>query len=408
MSERDGERHIARMDGPVVLVTSPYAGHAVGAEMLAELLAAAGVRVGRHVEVTDLDVRRPQGKAWRAAGFRAAIAAGGDGTVGGVATQLTGSGLPLGILPAGTGNDVARSLGIPLALDAACAVIAEGTIAPIDAGRIEPAATKQGWGAFLAHLADAMRPTASYPLFLHAVTLGLNVDFARLATDVARRRRWGGLTYATSALEAVRTFQPVPVVLRLAPADAASREVTTVKCQVVQVVVLNTPVFGGKANLRVPGVDVQDRLLDVLVLEALEQGHLRATIEGLLAALGRLADDVRGHFRHAAPADAGDEAAGDEAAGDEAAGDEALGFALPGVRRFRARAIRIETPEPVDITADGEVCRRTPALVRVAPEPVHVFVPAAAPVAQLAEDEQFGATETKDTETKDTKTKDNA
>jgi YegS/Rv2252/BmrU family lipid kinase len=51
------------------------------------------------------------------------VAAGGDGTVSGVASGLLGTGIPLGILPLGTGNVVARELGIPTKLERALALL---------------------------------------------------------------------------------------------------------------------------------------------------------------------------------------------------------------------------------------------------------------------------------------------
>jgi len=56
-----------------------------------------------------------------------AIAAGGDGLVGGVITHIAGSGLPLGILPLGTSNDIARALHIPQDIGEAAHVIAQGS-----------------------------------------------------------------------------------------------------------------------------------------------------------------------------------------------------------------------------------------------------------------------------------------
>ena len=56
-------------------------------------------------------------------GFNLLIAAGGDGTVSAVASGLADTGIPLAILPTGTGNVLARELRIPLALDAALDLI---------------------------------------------------------------------------------------------------------------------------------------------------------------------------------------------------------------------------------------------------------------------------------------------
>ena len=70
-------------------------------------------------------------------GFDRVVAVGGDGTVAAVAHALVGGEVPLGIVPAGTGNMVARELGIPLAVDAAVALIAGPSLKRrIDAMRI--------------------------------------------------------------------------------------------------------------------------------------------------------------------------------------------------------------------------------------------------------------------------------
>jgi YegS/Rv2252/BmrU family lipid kinase len=64
------------------------------------------------------------------------IAAGGDGTHGPAGAALAGTGVPLALIPLGTFNNFARSLGIPRALGAALDVIAAGRRRLVDAGRV--------------------------------------------------------------------------------------------------------------------------------------------------------------------------------------------------------------------------------------------------------------------------------
>jgi len=63
------------------------------------------------------------------------VAIGGDGLVSQVAGELVGSDTVLGIIPAGVGNDFARGLGIPLDLNQACAVLAQGRARRVDVGQ---------------------------------------------------------------------------------------------------------------------------------------------------------------------------------------------------------------------------------------------------------------------------------
>lgn len=67
-------------------------------------------------------------------GYDLVIVGGGDGTVSEVATGLVGTGMPLGILPFGTFNNVAHSLGISLELGEAARTIVQGSALAIDVG----------------------------------------------------------------------------------------------------------------------------------------------------------------------------------------------------------------------------------------------------------------------------------
>jgi len=86
--------------------------------------------------VATRDVREARAVAADAVsrGYDLVVAAGGDGSVGIVATQLLGSQTVLGILPLGSVMNVARSLGIPREMDQAAEVIATGDVRTIDVG----------------------------------------------------------------------------------------------------------------------------------------------------------------------------------------------------------------------------------------------------------------------------------
>ncbi|MBW4619364.1 MAG: NAD(+)/NADH kinase [Cyanosarcina radialis HA8281-LM2] len=68
-------------------------------------------------------------------GVRSVIAAGGDGTIAGVANALVGMGIPLGVIPTGTLNSFATVLGIPTDLEAASRIILSGVTRSVDIAR---------------------------------------------------------------------------------------------------------------------------------------------------------------------------------------------------------------------------------------------------------------------------------
>ena len=342
-----------------VLISSPHAGNAISADRLRELLARLGIVVARSLLVSDLDRAQPQGAEWRAQGFDLAIAAGGDGTIGSVATQLAGSDLPLAILPLGTANDVARSFYLPMDIEEACVALAGAAPMEVDVGQALPGLTEPGaYSALHDETLFGKEPSPREGVtFLHAATLGFNVEFARLATDSLRRQRLGGWTYAASALEAVTRYRPVDVTLHvfgMEGGDPAAEYI--IRSRVVQVSIVNTPVMGGRMGVRLPDVSLRDRQLDFMLIEAIDPQQLLRTVQGLLAALNPSADY---------PDDA-------LAGGDET--DENTATGLPGVRRFRARAAILATDESVDVTLDGEIRTHTPVVVRVAPHRLRVLV----------------------------------
>ena len=101
---------------------------------IADLFRAAGC----DADVIELTAGQSPTDAAREASKRAAIvvAAGGDGTVSGIAAAVAGSATALGILPLGTLNHFAKDLGIPLTLPDAIAVVAAGHLARVDAAEV--------------------------------------------------------------------------------------------------------------------------------------------------------------------------------------------------------------------------------------------------------------------------------
>ncbi|MGZ3920690.1 MAG: diacylglycerol/lipid kinase family protein, partial [Bacteroidia bacterium] len=72
--------------------------------------------------------------ALKTGGYTDAVAVGGDGTVNQVAKNILGTGITLGIIPTGSGNGLARSLGLSMDVETVIKQIAEGKNAVIDSG----------------------------------------------------------------------------------------------------------------------------------------------------------------------------------------------------------------------------------------------------------------------------------
>ena len=104
----------------------------VAVGQLARWAHAVGVSTPHVLTTTSGSPGAQQARAAVASGADLVLAWGGDGTVRSVAEGLAGTDVPLGILPAGTGNLLARNLGIPLSLGDAATVAFEGSDRRID------------------------------------------------------------------------------------------------------------------------------------------------------------------------------------------------------------------------------------------------------------------------------------
>lgn len=161
------------------------------------------------------------------------VIAGGDGTLSRSAGALLKTGLPLGILPTGTANDLARTLELPTNLVAAADVIVAGRRRRIDVGSVNDCT------------------------FFNVATIGLGVDLAHtLNSDL--KRRWGRLSYAIAAAK---------VMMRARPFRAWIRENgTETKVRTLQVAVGNGRFYGGGTVVE-ENAAIDDGHLDLYSLE---------------------------------------------------------------------------------------------------------------------------------------------
>ena len=194
------------------------------------------------------------------------IVAGGDGTINDVVNGLGRAGFPkdvtLGILPAGTGNDLAATLCIPEDPD-----LAEGVIL-------------QNWGRRL-DVARVRSEGIGERFFINVATGGLGAEISSI-NDEDLKKRWGKLSYLRASLEVARDFDVRELTLYL---DGERRKV-----EAVNVAVGNCRYTGGGWPAT-PKANPEDGLLDVVIIEKLGAGELLGLAPAALAEFDYLDKD---------------------------------------------------------------------------------------------------------------------
>jgi diacylglycerol kinase (ATP) len=169
-------------------------------------------------------------------GYEMVVAAGGDGTVSAVAEGLVGTETPLGVIPLGTANVLARELGIPVELEGAVQLLA---------------------GAHGITSIDAMKVGEKH----YFTQVGVGID-ALMIRDTKRedKRRFGRIAYIWTALTRLLGFQPRRFLITADDRQELRRA--------SQVVIANSGILGQPPFRWGPDIEPDDGRLDVCIVRA--------------------------------------------------------------------------------------------------------------------------------------------
>jgi YegS/Rv2252/BmrU family lipid kinase len=227
------------------------------------LMAERGWGEPRWLATTPEDPGEGQARAAVADGADLVVVCGGDGTVTACAAGLAGSGTPMAVVPLGTGNLLARNLGLPLDVRGALGVALAGVNRELDVG-------------------DANgRP------FLVMAGLGLDAQMLG-STSEPLKKRLGWVAYAVAGLAHLRD-RPMRVTLRADGGPPERRRASAVIAGNVG------RLQGGLALL--PGAAPDDGLLDIVVLTATGWAGWLAVLAQVLLRRGASEQVTRGAFR---------------------------------------------------------------------------------------------------------------
>jgi len=235
----------------IVVISNPASGGGSGARVAAraaDLLRSRGCEV---VELAGRDAVEAEALVGRAVADAPdlLVVVGGDGMVHLALQAVSGSDVRLGLVPAGTGNDVARYLDVPRGdVGAAVDVLLDGVERALDVAVVERG------------------PGSEDRRFLTVMAAG----FDAVVNERANAMRWprGQARYTLATLAELRTLAPIPYVLEL--------DGRTEQLEATMVAVGNGPSFGG--GLRITeGAELDDGLLDVVVIAPLSRRELVRT-----------------------------------------------------------------------------------------------------------------------------------
>lgn len=248
-------------------------------------------------------------------GFSRVVAAGGDGTLNEVLQGLAPDfdRVELGLIPVGTGNDLARTLGIPHDPVEALEVLEAGAVRTLDVARFTGSEGKR-W-------------------FLNVSAGGFSGEVDE-HLDPEVKAAWGPLSYVRTAFDALAELEPYRTELTLSPGTSRQEEL---ELSIVNLIVANGRYVAGGLPVA-PEAAPDDGLLDLVVIRAAPVGRL--SLVAARVALGQ-------HLEHEL------------------------------VLHRRVRSLKVTSTPPMVFNTDGELAGPGPARFQVIPRAVRFVAPAA-------------------------------
>jgi diacylglycerol kinase (ATP) len=305
---------------PDLVFVNPSAGGGHAADSLISLRAFA-VRSAWHVEfrmtssATDLDSKA---RVAAESGHSRLFVLGGDGSFQDLVNATANySDVVLGILPAGSGNDLADALALPHHPVRAAELLRDGRVCLMDAVCVE---------------------TADGQTRIYTGGGGVGIDAEASFIASTRFRNWTGrFRYLLSAAFALMQTRPTSIRVSWSANGTSAMSLAT---EALLVAVLNTPSYGSGLRFA-PAAKINDGILDLVVVDSLPAFEFLKALP-MLIFLG----EVRS----------------------------------PRVKRFPIHQVKIETTIPCRFHGDGEILGYTPVKIHVLPGAIRILCPKDSPL----------------------------
>jgi YegS/Rv2252/BmrU family lipid kinase len=227
---------IKLMKGAALIVNARSRSGEQAFQRASNLLSSLGVAIGASYALSDPSRLSETVREAVLEGYDPIILGGGDGSVSSTVDFLAHHDATMGLLPLGTANDFARTLGIPSHLEEACETIAHGKVVDVDLG------------------------LAGDNYYVNVASVGLGVEVTR-SLSPRLKKRIGPLAYPVAAIRSFFKHEPFSARLTFPDRDHEPAEYD----RLLQVAVGNGRFYGG-GMVVAPEAGIDDRELDIYAI----------------------------------------------------------------------------------------------------------------------------------------------